>query len=147
MRLRARAQAARAAIEAEAGIPIDVVRFRPNLFVSTPADAPASPFPEDAWAAVEAGAAAAGGALRFRSVKPCTRCNVPDVDPATGVPDKGKQTSAALRALRKGGDLAETQPAFQERKWAGRTFFAWNLVAETRGHVAVGDAVTAVAVR
>ena len=53
--------------------PVSMVRFRPNLVIRG-----CGPFAEDSWRRLRIGAAS------VRLVKPCTRCTIPGVDPATG---------------------------------------------------------------
>jgi uncharacterized protein len=62
-------------------------RFRPNIVLSG-----LQSHGEDHVATL------AANGLEFRLVKPCARCPVPEVDPATGVPGEG--ITAALRAYR-----------------------------------------------
>ena len=160
-------QESRAAVEAAAGMPLAAERFRTNVIVSrvpavdasaleqaTASAASSQPqargqdvlpaFVEDTWAAVSI-----GGAVTLRSVKPCARCTVPDVDPATAVPDGHRRTTAALRTMRMGRDLAQHSAVFDRGDWAQQLFFAWNCVAEPDhgSVVSVGDPVQVVAER
>ena len=57
--------------------PVDMVRFRPNLVLDGTA-------PHDEDRVDELRIATAGGEVRLKLVKPCARCPIPNVDPATG---------------------------------------------------------------
>lgn len=67
-------------------LPID--RFRPNVLLDG-----CLPYAEDRIAAL------AVGAVKLRLVKPCTRCSIPTIDQATGVPD-GDEPMRTLRSYR-----------------------------------------------
>ncbi|WP_459614627.1 MOSC domain-containing protein [Bordetella sp. 2513F-2] len=105
---------ARLAAKGVAPVPMD--RFRPNIVVQG----------ED-WAAYEEDHTAmitVGGA-RLALVKPCTRCTIPDIDQATGVPGtEPGRTLAAYRSL----DI-------------GVVFGQNAIVAEASAHLRVGDPV------
>ncbi len=100
------------------GRPLPMTRFRPNLVVDG-----AGPWAEDGWSAL------AVGAVRFRIAKPCARCVVTTVDPATGI--KGAD-GEPLRTL-----------ADYRRDGRGRPIFGQNLIPDGPGRIAVGDAVQA----
>ncbi|RRD58528.1 MOSC domain-containing protein [Comamonadaceae bacterium OH2545_COT-014] len=72
--------------------PVDMRRFRPNIVLDGLA-----PQDEDRLAELRL-ATAEGGVLRIRPVKPCTRCPMPNVDPATG--DTSPAVLEALRTFR-----------------------------------------------
>jgi len=64
---------------AESGAaPVTMARFRPNLVVGGVDPHGEDQLDEIVFAAVE-------GTVRLKLVKPCTRCSIPDVDPATGI--------------------------------------------------------------
>ena len=67
--------------------PIDQLRFRPNIIISSP-----EPFVEDTWAELKIGEVSLSGA------KPCARCSLVNVDPLTGESDK--KTLKALASFR-----------------------------------------------
>ena len=90
-------------------------RFRPNLVV----DGDLEPFEEDRWRRVHV------GAVEFRVVKPVDRCVLTTIDPATL--ERGHEP---IRTLAK------------HRKWDGATWFAVQLVPESRRRGRVGDEVT-----
>jgi uncharacterized protein len=104
-----------ARIEAETGRwgGMEIERFRPNLVVGG-----AEPWEEDGWARLRI------GAVEFAVVKPCARCVVITVDPATG--EKGK-------------DPLRTLATFRKRD--GKVFFGQNLVHLGTGALRVGDPV------
>ncbi len=81
--------------------PLAMERFRPNL-VFDGLDAHGEDFLDEIAVTAE------GGTVRIRLVKPCTRCTIPDVDPATGVHgDEPGATLALYRAdARVGGAIS-----------------------------------------
>lgn len=94
--------------------PIPILRFRPNLMVSG-----STAWAEDRWRRIRIGEAI------FRIAKPCSRCIVTTTDQETGerpVPDEPLRTLGTFRRAR------------------GGVMFGQNLVPETLGRVAVGDA-------
>lgn len=93
--------------------PVSVERFRPNLVVEG-----AEPYAEDRWRLLRI------GSLEFRLVKPCARCSIPSVDPATG--ERGREPLAALAAY---------------RRREGKVLFGMNAVHGGEGVLAVGDEV------
>lgn len=72
--------------------PVTMERFRPNLVLEGLADAHA----EDAIELLEIDAPE--GPVTLKLVKPCTRCSIPDVDPASAA--TGHAVGDALRAYR-----------------------------------------------
>lgn len=63
------------------GVPaVDMLRFRPNLVLEG-----LEPYEEDYLGAWTIGTQ--DGEVRLQMAKPCTRCPVPNVDPARGAPD------------------------------------------------------------
>ena len=95
--------------------PLAVERFRPNLVV----DGDLEPFEEDRWRRVQV------GAVELRVVKPVDRCVMTTLDPTTL-----ERSHEPIRTLAR------------HRKWDGATWFAVQLVPESRGVVRVGDEVT-----
>lgn len=76
---------------AEAGhAPVGIERFRPNIVL-----AGLEAHDEDRLAAIRI---AADREVVLKPVKPCTRCTIPDVDPATGV--ASPEVGAMLRSYR-----------------------------------------------
>lgn len=123
-------------MEEEAGIPLEMERFRPNVVVA--GDFP--PFAEDAWGSISTGRDSEGSALTCHLVKPCTRCTIPDVNPATGVTE-GREASAALKELRAGKVLQTQLEVYGRPEWKNRIFFGWNVVVDGTGLLSVGDSV------
>ena len=97
--------------------PVSMDRFRPNLVV-----AGGRAFQEDDWNRIRI------GALTFRVVKDCIRCEIPTVDQQTG--EKGVEPMETLEAYRAGPLGAR---------------FGRKAVQEGRGIVRVGDGVTVLA--
>lgn len=95
---------------------INVQRFRPNVVVSG-----AGAHAEDAWRRVQI------AGVELALVKPCDRCTVPAVDPATGV--RGKEPLRTLATYRKRN---------------GKVYFGMNAVHLGVGTLRVGDPVTVV---
>ena len=93
--------------------PVRVERFRPNLYVEGP---PA--FDEDLWAEIRIGDSV------LRVVKPCPRCAVTTVDPATG---------------RRGKEPLRTLSTYRERE--GGVMFGQNALHDGSGTLRVGDPV------
>jgi uncharacterized protein len=73
-----------------AGAPIPMARFRPNIVV-----AGASPHAEDSWRKIRI------GTVRCDVVKPCDRCVVTTIDPATAEP--GREPLRTLAGYRRNG--------------------------------------------
>jgi uncharacterized protein YcbX len=92
--------------------PVSMRRFRPSVVVTgTP------PYAEDSWENITIGSA------RFAAVKPCARCVLITIDPATG------QTSP---------EPLKTLSTY--RKKNGKVLFGMNLLAEP-GRITIGDRV------
>ncbi len=89
-------------------------RFRPNLVVRG-----CAPYAEDHWRRIRI------GAVEFRLVKPCSRCIIPSIDPATGERD-GSEPLATLSRYRQRGN---------------KVYFGQNLIHDGPGRLAVGDGV------
>jgi len=100
-----------------AGTPLAACRWRPNIVVK----GAGTPYAEDGWARV----AVAGTPIAL--VKPCDRCTIPHVNPATG--ERDVDTTAVLRPTRTGQALGwEALPA-----WKRALFFGWNGVPVVEG--------------
>lgn len=95
--------------------PVPMERFRPNLVVDG-----VEPWEDDTWGDLQVGAA------RFRAVKGCSRCSVPQVDQRTAT--RHKEPARVLAAHRRGED--------------GKTYFGQNLVhLDIGATVVIGDEV------
>jgi uncharacterized protein YcbX len=69
--------------------PVDRLRFRPNIIVSS-----TTPFEEDTWSEIKIGEVSLSGA------KPCARCSLVNVDPTSGESDKKTlKTLASFRTF------------------------------------------------
>jgi len=93
-------------------VPVSMQRFRPNLIVNG-----TSPFAEDGWTDLQIGSAT------FKAVKPCSRCVLTTLDPATG---------------QAGAEPLKTLATY--RKQNNKVMFGMNLLAQP-GRIAVGDPV------
>ena len=96
---------------------VGMERFRPNVVV----EGVDAPFAEDGWRDVSLGSAA------LRVVKPCARCVLTTVDPATGRASARGEPLRTLAMYRRRGE---------------NVFFAQNALVVRGGDVAVGDVVT-----
>ncbi len=74
-----------AALQERLEEPVDQLRFRPNIIVSS-----LESFAEDTWAELKIGEVSLSGA------KPCARCPLVNVDPSTGESDKKTLKALAL---------------------------------------------------
>lgn len=96
--------------------PVPMLRFRPNLVIANTA-----PHAEDGWRAIRIGEVA------FDVVKPCVRCVLTTVDPATGVIDP---TGEPLRTL------------ITYRRGPKGVTFGQNLIPRGAGTIRIGDQVS-----
>lgn len=110
-------EASLADLVARAGQPLSMARFRPNLVVRG-----ASPYAEDGWRRLRI------GPIEVELVKPCARCVMTTIDPATG--EAGHEP---LRTLAR------------YRNAAGKVLFGWNGVHRRSGVLQVGDPVEIIA--
>ncbi|WP_022949451.1 MOSC domain-containing protein [Methylohalobius crimeensis] len=94
--------------------PLPMRRFRPNLVVTG-----APPYAEDGWRQI------AVGGIFMRVAKPCSRCGITTVDPATGR-IAGKEPLATLATYRKRNH---------------KVYFGQNVIPEERGTLRVGSPV------
>lgn len=90
--------------------PVEMKRFRPNLVISG-----CEPFAEDQWKRIRI------GDVSFRLVKPCSRCVIPSIDPATA--EKSAEPTKTLATYRRKDN---------------RIFFGQNVVAEGTGRLELG---------
>ncbi|KHT64211.1 flavodoxin [Photobacterium gaetbulicola] len=91
-------------------------QFRTNLVVSG-----TEPFAEDGWKRIRI------GDVEFEVVKPCARCILTTVDPATGEFNALKEPLNTLSSFRSDG--------------SGEVFFGQNLVALNEGIIRAGDKI------
>ena len=98
--------------------PVGMARFRPNIVVSG-----SLPYDEDAWRQFHIGDTA------FYGVKPCSRCVLTTIDPATG---------------QKGCEPLHTLATY--RQWKRKILFGQNVLtdADTSGLLRIGQPVTIV---
>ena len=96
--------------------PASMRRFRPNFVVNGGA-----PYEEDGWRRIRI------GSVEFEGVENCERCELPTVDPATGIPDPRREPMRTLARYR--------------RRATGGVFLGQNLVPRGTGTVRVGDRV------
>jgi uncharacterized protein len=94
--------------------PVPMLRFRPNVVV-----AGAAPHAEDTWRRIRI------GDVECDVVKPCARCVVTTIDPATA--------ATGVEPLR-------TLATY--RRWDGKVWFGQNVIHRAEGLITVGDGVT-----
>ena len=94
----------------------EMLRFRPNLVVSG-----AQAFAEDGWKRIRI------GDLEFRLLKPCARCILTTIDPATGERNTDREPLATLKTY---------------REHDGEIWFGQNMVSDGPGTLEVGMPVT-----
>lgn len=92
---------------------ISMQRFRPNIVV-----AGCEPFAEDSWSEIQI------AGLNFSLVKPCSRCVIPSIDPATG-----RKQSSVLSGLR------------ELRLRDGEVYFGQNVIHHGVGELALNDSI------
>ena len=90
--------------------PLPMLRFRPNLVI-----AGCLPYAEDGWRRIRI------GDMRFRVVKPCSRCIIPSIDFATG--ERGREPLHTLMGYRRRDN---------------KIYFGQNLIHEGTGRLEVG---------
>lgn len=90
-------EALNARLQASGRAPVPMLRFRPNIVLASQAPPLWQPHDEDR--ALELQIDTADGPVRLKPVKPCSRCSMVDVDPATGTLDPG--VLSALHAYRR----------------------------------------------
>ncbi|NCE86003.1 MOSC domain-containing protein [Pseudomonas sp. Q1] len=98
------------------GRPMEMLRFRPNLVIEG-----GEAFAEDGWKRLRI------GDVELRVVKPCSRCILTTIDPATGERSADREPFATLDSY---------------RKTESGAMFGQNLVNDGIGHLEVGMPVT-----
>ncbi len=96
---------------------VTMAHFRPNIVLSG-----CEPFAEDGWEMLQI------GRLRFKRVKPCSRCVIPSINPQTA---------------QKHSDVLKTLAAYRRRD--GKIFFGQNVIQQGAGEIKLGDPLTVVA--
>ena len=104
---------------------VQMDRFRPNVVILSGAAA----FEEDRWAGL-----ATSSGCEFALVKPCSRCTVVSVDPATGE-RAGREPLSAVKNIHSG-----KVAGYHRKEWDAAPFFGWNCVV---GDESVGRVVSA----
>lgn len=95
--------------------PVPMHRFRPNLVISG-----SEPYAEDQWKRLRI------GDLTLRVVKPCSRCVIPTIDPASGKRDPEAEPLRTLGSYRMRNH---------------KIFFGQNVIADGEGRLEVGQPV------
>lgn len=93
--------------------PVPMLRFRPNLVVEG-----CEPYAEDSWRRIRI------GEIEFRVAKPCSRCIIPTIDPATA-----ERSPEPLRTL----------SGYRRRD--NKVYFGQNLAHDAQGELALGMGV------
>ncbi len=92
------------------GFEVSMIRFRPNLVVQG-----CDSFAEDSWRLINI------NGIEFRLPKPCSRCSVPAIDPATAISSKEPLTTLS-----------------RLRKWENQIYFGQNALHDNCGTLVVG---------
>lgn len=103
---------------ADLTMPMDIVRFRPNLIVDG-----GEPFAEDTWSRIRV------GEIEFRRTELCDRCSIPTIDPLTL--KRGKEPTRTLGAHR----------MWNHSTWFGIRIAPVGLDVAKPNVIGVGDAV------
>lgn len=103
---------------ADLALPMDIVRFRPNLIIDG-----SEPFAEDNWSRIRV------GDIEFRRTELCDRCSIPTIDPLTL--KRGKEPTRTLAKHR----------MWEHNTWFGIRVAPVNLGAITTPMISIGDAV------
>jgi uncharacterized protein YcbX len=93
--------------------PLSMLRFRPNLVVTG-----CGPHAEDDWRRIRI------DAMEFRVAKPCSRCIIPTIDPATG--ERGREPMRTLLTYRRRDN---------------KVYFGQNLIHDGVGRLQLGMSV------
>lgn len=101
---------------------IEMSRFRPNIVVET-----IEPFIEDSWSSIQI------GSVRFKIVKPCTRCIVANIDQQHGIKDRFKEPLNTLSTFRQ---LSEKG-----------VIFGVNMIPQNEGIIEKGDRLEVIQIR
>ena len=96
------------------GLQLEMERFRPNLVIGD-----CEGYAEDSWRRITI------NHIEFRLPKPCSRCQVPTIDPQTA--ETGKEPLTTLSRL---------------RKWQNKVYFGQNALHDSHGTLAVGQLVS-----
>jgi uncharacterized protein YcbX len=97
---------------------ITMERFRPNIVVTN-----CRAFAEDSWKHISIHCQDDDMALSMHIVKPCSRCSITNIDPATAIPSP--DTTLAMKRFRTGEQLSlpesewrkEVSPVFIKSVW------------------------------
>lgn len=108
-------EASLADLSARIGEPLAMARFRPNLVI-----AGAEAWAEDGWQRLRI------GEVELDLVKPCARCLVTTLDPATGQPHPRQEPLRSMAGF---------------RKQQGKLMFAVNAIPRRLGRLTVGQTV------
>ena len=106
-------EASLALLNQQMGLTLSMQRFRPNLVIANCAS-----YAEDSWREISI------GEIFYRLPKPCSRCTIPQIDPATALRDK-----EPLRTLSR------------TRKWQNQVYFGQNALHNSVGTLSIGDDV------
>ena len=115
--------------------PVTVLNFRPNIVVNS-----CWTFAEDTWhRIVFHSSIQPTSVLPMSVVKPCSRCKIPSIDPATGIFDKNNEPTRTMKKFRSGKSLG-----FQNEDWQEEVFFCQNLdhASQEGGMIHVGDLIS-----
>eukprot|EP01035_Chromulina_nebulosa_P017151 gene17151-22665_t len=113
---------------------ISAKNFRPNIVVSG-----CFPFAEDAWRNVTFNNKNANeSSILMNVVKPCSRCQIPNINPDKGEYYDDNEPSRSMKSYRTGEAIG-----LIKKKWKGQLFFGQNLDHKSldSGTIQVNDIV------
>jgi uncharacterized protein YcbX len=84
-----------------------MLNFRPNIVVK----GVSKPWDEDNWGNILV--TGRSNSMRLSVVKPCSRCQVPNIDPTTGIESEDKEPSKTLTKFHLGKDMGLQTQKFQ----------------------------------
>ena len=109
-------------IHSSQAMTIEMSRFRPNIVVET-----IEPFIEDNWSSIQI------GNVRFKIIKPCTRCIIANINQRQGIKDSLKEPLNTLGTFRQ---LSEKG-----------VMFGVNMIPENEGTIETGDRLEVIQIR
>jgi len=129
-----------AALNAKLGTAVSITRFRANIILGD-GNSESDAWAEDSWDEFQL------GQLRFKCVKPCSRCVVPSLDPETG--ERGDEPNETMVTFRTGSHLGFVSKSSAEN-FTHAIFMGQNIVwpqDQLGKALNVGDSLTVISKR
>lgn len=101
-------------LSSRVGREMSIMRFRPNIIVDN-----ATPWEEDTWKFVEV-STKDSGKIQFRSIVPCARCKVPNLDPVSATFDDLNEPTATMKTFRQGSHLNLEKESWKKKLYFGQ---------------------------